>query len=166
MAKTLTSRVGGRFIGNGTGGTVSLTGGPRGAAGPNTVTTSTTTDLTGLLAADGSTVGVTSLDFPIGLYQETVTDGTWTIFRVVAPFRIIGVLGIKTAAGSFRLEILRDSSAVIDEYVTTTEAGIAYSPVTIGPLFSTGQYMRVRRSELADSPSGFETTIQCRRVVQ
>lgn len=83
--------------------------GPQGPAGPNTVSSSTTTTLTGLLAGDGSTVSVATIG--AGL---TFSAGQLAVSGVVLTTTNQSVAGVKTFADAIDLEVatLADAATI------------------------------------------------------
>ena len=83
--------------------------GPQGPAGPNTVSSSTTTTLTGLLAGEGSTVSVATIG--AGL---TFSAGQLAVSGVVLTTTNQSVAGVKTFADAIDLEVatLADAATI------------------------------------------------------
>lgn len=95
--------------------------GPAGAAGPNSVSSSTATTLTGLLAGDGSLVGVATIG--TGL---TFTAGQLAVSGVVLTTTAQSIAGVKTFTDALDLtpEALTDAATIEVDAATANKFDI------------------------------------------
>lgn len=144
--------------------TVVIERGLKGDTGPNTITTTTTTDLSGLLAGDGSTVGRVSLDSPIGLYQKTVAalESVPIFTRTPIPFTLVSLDAASAATGTVNVGIFKNGVSVSDFDVDSPTA----FDFAINVAFAAGDRFDVRTQPGFGTATGFAGTLVFRRIVE
>ena len=138
-----------------------------GTPGPNSVTTTTTTDLVGIFAGDGATVGVVSLSVGLGLDQPTVIAQTRTLFSYF-PFavRLAGFRNFRCSAGaSFTMAVNKNAALLVSYDVDDALSSSINSPVDSGPTVAEGDRIEVVFSALSGSPTDFSGTLIFTRLI-
>ena len=153
-------------LGEALGGSISLRL-ASGTTGLSSISTTTATDLVGLFAGDGLTVGTVSLSVGLGLDQPTVIAQTRTLFSYF-PFavRLAGFRNFRCSAGaSFTMAVNKNAALLVSYDVDDALSSSINSPVDSGPTVAEGDRIEVVFSALSGSPTDFSGTLIFTRLI-